>query len=89
MAVDFAGPLYVKTQGLVAKKKVYICLYTCCIVRAVHLDLVPNLTTDSFLRGFRRFAAQRGFPHKMVSDNGKMFKAAAKSIQILLNHSDV
>ena len=30
--VDFAGPLYVKTQGLVKTRKVWICLYTCCIV---------------------------------------------------------
>ena len=88
-AVDFAGPLYVKTQGLVTTKKVWICLYTCCVVRAVHLDLVPSLTADSFLHSFRRFTARRGFPHKMVSDNGKTFKAAAKSIQTLLNHSNV
>ena len=30
--VDFAGPLYIKTQGLVKTRKVWICLYTCCIV---------------------------------------------------------
>ena len=61
----------------------------CCVVRAVHLDLVPNLTADSFLQSFRRFTARRGFPHKMVSDNGKTFKAAAKRVQILLNHANV
>lgn len=36
--VDFAGPLYVRSDGAV--KKVWICLYTCCVVHAVHLDLV-------------------------------------------------
>jgi len=33
--VDFAGPLYIETQGLCRKGKVWICLFTCCVVRAV------------------------------------------------------
>jgi len=73
VGVDFAGPLYVKNQGLVAERKVWICLYTCCVVQAVHLDIVPDLTADAFLRCFGRFTARRGFPRKVVSDNGKTF----------------
>jgi len=87
--IDFAGPLFVKTQGLVAEKKVWICLYTCSVVRAVHLDLVPNMTADAFLRSFRRFTARRGFPRRIVSDNGKTFKAADKIIHSVLTHPDV
>ena len=77
--VDFAGPLYVRSNGEV--RKVWICLYTCCVVRAIHLDLVPDLSTRAFLRSFRRFTARRGLPCKMLSDNGKTFQAAAKAIK--------
>ena len=42
--VDFAGPLYVKSHEITDVGKVWICLYTCCVTRAVHLELVPNLT---------------------------------------------
>ena len=63
-----------------ASKKVWICLYTCCVVRAVHLDLVPDMSTPAFLRSFRRFTARRGLPCKMLSDNAKTFRAAAKSL---------
>ncbi len=77
--VDFAGPLYVK--GETGSKKVWICLYTCCVVRAVHLDLVPDQTTPAFRRSFKRFVARRGLPRQIVSDNGKTFKAAAKAIR--------
>jgi len=49
VGLDFAGPLYVKTQDLVIEKKVWICLFTCCVVRAVHLDIVPNMTVGAFL----------------------------------------
>ena len=39
--VDFAGPLYVR-QPDGTSSKAWICLYTCCVIRAVHLDLVPD-----------------------------------------------
>ena len=57
--VYFAGPLYVKTNDPIPNSdKVWICLYTCCITRAVHLDLVPNLSTHTFLNSSRQFAAR-------------------------------
>lgn len=85
--VDFAGPLYVKdTQD---SSKVWICLFTCCVVRAIHLELVPDMTTPSFLRCFKRFVARRGLPSKIVSDNGKTFVAADKEIRAIINHPDV
>lgn len=86
--VDFAGPLYLRsTDG--AQSKVWICLYTCCVVRAVHLDLVPDMSAPTFLRSFKRFSARRGLPSRVVSDNRKTFKAAAKTIQAVLTHEDV
>ena len=78
LGVDFAGPLFIK--GTTGSRKVWICLYTCCVVRAVHLDLVADLTTPCFLLSFRRFVARRGLPRKILSDNGKTFEAAAKSL---------
>ena len=87
--LDFAGPLYVKTSPLLNDNKVWICLYTCCVIRAVHLDLVPDMTAETFIRSFKRFTARRGFPQKIISDNGKTFKSAAKSIRVVLNHPEV
>ena len=60
-----------------------------CVTRAVHLDLVPDLTTEAFLRSFKRFAGRRGVPAKLVSDNGKTFKAAARLIRLIVGHKDV
>ena len=86
--IDFAGPLYTK-DGEGQRGKYWVCLYTCCIVRAVHLELVPNLSTPAFLRSFKRFAARKGLPHKIISDNGKTFKAAAKAIRYIVNCGEV
>ena len=82
--VDFAGPLYVKNHSG-PQQKVWICLYTCCVTRAIHLDLVPSLTASAFMRSLRRFSARRGTPLLMVSDNGKTLKSAAREITKLMN----
>ena len=87
--VDFAGPLYVKKTETTAGGKVWLCLYTCCVVRAVHLDIVPDLWTSSFIRSFKRFSARRGLPLKMISDNGKTFKAAAKALERTMQNEEV
>lgn len=46
---DYAGPLYVNGEKKKTEKKVWICLYTCCVTRVVHLDIVPDLTPEAFL----------------------------------------
>ena len=86
--VDFAGPLYVR-QPDGTSSKTWICLYTCCVIRAIHLDLVPDLSAATFIRSLKRFASRRGLPTKMVSDNGKTFKAAARIIESIVTHSKV
>ena len=75
--VDFAGPLHVRSSNSVGTVKAWLCLYTCCTTRAVHLDLVPDMTATSFLRSFKHFSARRGTPARMISDNAKTFKSAA------------
>ena len=76
VGVDFAGPVYVK--DVFSKKgemnKAYITLFTCATCRAVHLELVPNLSAESFISALIRFKGRRGTPALIVSDNGKTFK---------------
>ena len=85
--VDFAGPLFVKQVNNVPNK-VWICLLTCCVTRAVHLDLVNDLSTPSFIRCLKRFTARRGVPKKMLSDNGKTFKGAARMLRSIVSQED-
>ncbi|XP_061171991.1 uncharacterized protein LOC133181518 [Saccostrea echinata] len=77
--IDFAGPLYVKDK-LGEDSKAYICLFTCASSRALHLELVPNLTHSSFLLAFRRFISRRSLPSIMISDNATTFQSASKEI---------
>ena len=41
--VDFTGALLVRDENRILTKA-YICLFTCASTRAVHLEVVPNLT---------------------------------------------
>ena len=77
-AVDFAGPLYITASEESESKKVWICLFTCCVTRGIHLKLVTDMSTQTFLRSFKRFTARRGMPTLVISDNAKTFSSAAQ-----------
>ena len=88
VGVDFAGPLFAKCckDGT---DKVYIALFSCCVTRAIHLELVRDLSAETFLCSFRRFVARRGVPSLIVSENAKTFKASEKAIRRLFNQPKV
>ena len=77
IAVDFFGPMLVP-------QKVYGCIFSCFQSRAIHLELLDNMETTTFLQALRRLAARRGHPTTIVSDNAKTFKAAASELRRLL-----
>ena len=87
--VDFAGPLYVKQVNAVAMEKVYMVIYTCAVSRAVHLDVVSDMTAEAFIRSFRRFTNRRRIPREVKSDNGKTIKAASKQLAALFEIPEV
>ena len=72
VGLDYAGPFQIK-YGCVRKPtvvKAYICLFVCLTVKAVHLELVSDLTTEAFIAALRRFLARRGYPSLLWSDHG-------------------
>lgn len=58
--------------------------------KAVHLELVSDLTADAFLAAFSRFCNRRGRAYEMFSDNATNFHGAqAKMEAINQSWSDV
>lgn len=72
--VDYFGPIDVVIGRRHEKR--YGALFTCMTCRAVHIEVAGSLSADSFIMAFRRFAARRGQPIKMYSDNGTNFRGA-------------
>lgn len=84
--VDYAGPINIRTskgRGHHSYKG-YICLFICMATRAIHLELVSDLTSQGFLAAFKRFVARRGHCSDLFSDNGTNFVGANRELKQLL-----
>ena len=71
VGVDYAGPFLVQ-YGHVRKPtivKSYICLFA-YYVKAVHLELVSDLTTETFIAALHQFISRRICPSLTWSDHG-------------------
>ena len=82
VGLDYAGPLLLKL-GRTRKPvivKAYVCVFVSLSVKAVHLELVSDLTTEAFIACLRRFISRRGKPVVLWSDNGKNFVGARNEI---------
>ncbi|XP_055306641.1 uncharacterized protein LOC129570941 [Sitodiplosis mosellana] len=84
-AVDFAGPIKVKTSKLRNAKAVkgYIAIFVCFVTKAIHIELVGELTAESFVAALRRFVARRGRVSDISSDNGPNFVKSEKFLKEL------
>ncbi|XP_045525146.1 uncharacterized protein LOC123714731 isoform X2 [Pieris brassicae] len=76
--VDFTGYILIKSskgRGIKCTKG-YIAVFICMATKAVHLEVVSDLTTSAFLAALKRMAARRGTPEHIYSDNGTNFIGA-------------
>ena len=85
--VDFTGALFVRNSG--QENKAYICLFTCGLSRALHLEVVTDLSTETFLQAFRRFVSRKSLPSVMISDNASTFESAAEELRKLFNSREL
>ncbi|XP_075168994.1 uncharacterized protein LOC142241135 isoform X1 [Haematobia irritans] len=53
-------------------------------VKAVHLELVPDLTTNAFIAALKRFISRRGYCSTIYSDNATNFIGANRELKDLL-----
>lgn len=83
--VDFAGPIMIKLslRRNAPMSKAYICVFICFATKAIHIELVGDLTTNAFLAALRRFWSRRGMCSTIYSDNGTNFVGANRQLQEL------
>ena len=71
--MDYTGSIFVKdAEGYT---KMYLLIFTCLNVRAVHIELVPDMNTHSLVLAIIRFTNIYGIPSHLYSDNAKSFIA--------------
>lgn len=85
--VDYCGPvLILNRKGRGARTtKAYICLFVCLATRAIHLELVSDLTSEAYLLSLNRFISRRGKPTLILSDNGRNFVGLMNDFKQFIN----
>ncbi|XP_076660587.1 uncharacterized protein LOC143363945 [Halictus rubicundus] len=85
VGVDYCGPFFIKERRYRSRThiKVYVAVFVCLSVKAIHLELVSDLTSEAFIAALRRFIARRGHCINIYSDNGTNFVGANNELRDL------
>ena len=62
---------------------------TCAATRAIHIEIVQNLTEPSLMLAFRRFASRTSLPRTLISDNALTFIAPSREIHKLTSLPEI
>jgi len=81
--IDYVGPFEMKSGKTRSKTttKCNVALLICMATKAMHLELVSNLTSEAFIAALRRFIARRGLKDHLYSDNGSNFVGANRELK--------
>ena len=85
VGVDVFGPWPIvsrRTRGGQASSKRWAVLFTCLTIRAVHLEVIEDMSSSSFINALRRFTAIRGMVKQYRSDRGTNFVGATDDLGI-------
>lgn len=83
IGIDVFGPWTIatrKTRGGEVNSKRWALLFTCLVVRAVHIELLEEMSSSSFINALRRFCAVRGEVKIIHSDQGTNFVGSTKDL---------
>ncbi|XP_065090848.1 uncharacterized protein LOC135711822 [Ochlerotatus camptorhynchus] len=82
--VDYAGPFWIKMGNYRSRLiKAYVAVFVCMVTKAVHLEVVSDLTSDAFLAALQRFISRRGMVQQLHSDNATNFRGAQHELHQL------
>lgn len=71
VGIDYFGPFQVKRGRSLVKR--YGVIFTCLVIRALHIEVASFLDTDSCINAIHRFTARRGQVTEIRTDNGTHF----------------
>ena len=88
-SIDLFGPLeHADMVRKRLKEKCWGVIFTCCVSRAVHIDLTQAYHTDALIQTIRRFMSLRGCPKEILSDQGTQLVACHKELAVMLELMD-
>lgn len=79
IGVDTFGPFHVKDRRSELKR--YGLVITCLYSRAIHIEMMDDLSTDEFINALRRLISVRGSVRVIRCDNGTNFIGAENALK--------
>ncbi|GFS91352.1 integrase catalytic domain-containing protein [Trichonephila clavipes] len=82
--LDLGGPYFVtyKHQRKGVLNKIYVCVCICFVTRAIHLEILSDLTSDAIIATLKRFMSRRGKCSKIFTDNATNFVGANSQLKV-------
>ena len=77
--MDTVGPVMVKERRSQVKR--WLIIFCSMTIRAIHIEIVRTVDSDSFIMALRRFIARRGEVLHLHSDSGRNFIGAAPELR--------
>ncbi|XP_055633096.1 uncharacterized protein LOC129773507 [Toxorhynchites rutilus septentrionalis] len=77
--LDYFGPMLVKVGRSNVKR--WVALFTCLTIRAIHMEIVHSLSTESCIMAVQRFVARRGLPREFWTDNATCFQGTSNELK--------
>ncbi|GFT69416.1 integrase catalytic domain-containing protein [Trichonephila clavipes] len=82
--LDLGGPYFVtykhQRKGVLNKIYVYVCI--CFVTRAIHLEILSDLTSDAIIATLKRFMSRRGKCSKIFTDKATNFVGANSQLKV-------
>ncbi|XP_055928116.1 uncharacterized protein LOC129959323 [Argiope bruennichi] len=87
VGIDLCGPFYIKYKGQRKGiyQKCYVAVFICFATKAIHLEIVTDLTAEAMIATLKRFFSRRGISSSICSDNAINFKGANSDLKRLQN----
>ena len=85
--IDYTGAIPVRVKE--EEDSVYILLFTCGVTRAIHLEVVENMTSGAFIDALRRITSRHSIPRVIYSDIASTFVSASNILTQFFKQPDV
>lgn len=85
VGVDYCGPFFIRDRIRRNAKlyKAYVAIFVCMCTKAVHIELVEDMTAESFIGALKRLISRRGKVAHLYCDNGRNFVGAERELRQL------
>ena len=78
--IDYTGHIWVKNENG-NNVKMYMLIFTCLNIRSIYIELIPDMSSHSFILTLLRFTNIYGIPSYIYNDNARSFISGCNLVE--------